>query len=216
MKKSMSKAGVMVGGLVLVLCGTAVAQYPYPYQYGTRGHNGSVGVKLIGFFPNQDSDGLKDFSTGIGIGVDSRFNFGDYFALGVELDYTGVSSWSGTNYDTQTATYYSYTMDFSNVALKLDALGRFPLNNIIPFLGVGLVYNSSAFDTSTGQGYYGYGSVTAYGLGLEAVVGSDFVVGGNGAVTAELSVPIDQYSVFPGSTVNVGGYEVMAGYRFLF
>ncbi len=200
------KAGMMAGVTVLVLCGTAFAQYPY--SAGVQ--SGSVGVKLIGFLPNSDSDGLKGFSTGIGVGVDSRFDFWNYFALGVELDYIGVSSASEAYYDQATNAYYSYTEDFGGLALKLDALGTIPLNNITPFFGLGLVYNNSTFNDTY------YGSTSGVGIGLELVGGADFLMAGNGGITLEISVPINQYSDFDGVSVNVGGIEVMVGYRFLF
>ena len=44
-----------------------------------KGH-WSIAPKLIAFFPNSDSNGLNNYSTGVGIGVDGRYNFLDYFA----------------------------------------------------------------------------------------------------------------------------------------
>jgi hypothetical protein len=168
-------------------------------------HVWSIAPKLIVFFPNSSNPGLNNYGPGIGIGVDGRYNFIKYFAVAGELDYIGASS----------ATINGATASFSNFAVKVDALGTIPLNRITPFFGLGLVYNNPSVSFS-GGGYSN--SLSGSGIGLELVGGADFLVTKRGAVTAEISIPISQGATFNGSstTVDVGVYELMAGYRFLF
>ena len=107
--------------------------------------------------------------------------------------------------------------NFSDLAIKIDALGTIPLGKITPFFGLGLVYNNPSISVSGGGSSASY---SGSGVGLEIVGGADFVVTENGAITAEISIPISQTATFSvnGSNTNdnVGGYELMAGYRFFF
>ncbi|MCL4479555.1 MAG: porin family protein [Deltaproteobacteria bacterium] len=165
----------------------------------------SVAPKLIIFFPNGSNPGLNNFGPGVGVGVDGRYNFMKYFAVSAELDYLGVSS----------ANINGATENFSNFAIKVDALGTIPLGKITPFFGLGPVYNSPSISVSGG----GYStSISGSGIGLEIVGGADFLVTHNGAVTVEISLPISESATFNGSStsVDVGSYELMGGYRFLF
>lgn len=170
----------------------------------------SVAPKLIVFDPNSNTPGLNNFGPGAGIGVDGRYNFIKYFAVAGELDYLGLSS----------ASIGGYTEDYSDIAIKVEALGTIPLNKITPFFGLGLVYNSASISVSGSSGGYSAStSASGSGIGLELIGGADFMVTHNGAVTAEISIPISQSaSGFNGSSTNVdvGSYEIMAGYRFLF
>jgi Outer membrane protein beta-barrel domain len=184
--------------------------------------NGSIAVKLFSFFPNGNSNGLQDFSTGLGVGVDGRINFGDFFALAGELDYIGVSSASQT-YDVYDA-YGNYlgssteTAYFNNLVLKVDALVTLPAGMITPFAGIGLVDNNPTLTyTGSDNGYGASASTSGSGIGLEILAGADFMVAGDGAVTAEISLPVNQTANFGdlGSNVDVGGIEIMVGYRFI-
>ncbi len=194
----------------LIMLGFAVSSQA-GYAGGSRqtmesgGNVWSIAPKLIVFFPNSSNPGLNNYGPGIGIGVDGRYNFIKYFAVAGELDYIGASS----------ATINGSTASFSNFAVKVDALGTIPLNRITPFFGLGLVYNNPSVSFS-GGGYSN--SLSGSGIGLELVGGADFLVTKRGAVTAEISIPISQSATFNGSSTNVdvGVYELMAGYRFLF
>ena len=198
----------VVASLIILACAvTSQAGYVGSSSQTWQGREPvwSVAPKLIVFFPNSSVPGLNNFGPGVGIGVDGRYNFIKYFALAGELDYIGASS----------ATIGGSTENFSNFAIKVDALGTIPLNRITPFFGLGLVYNNPSVSVSGG----GYSkSLSGSGIGLELVGGADFVVTKNGAVTAQISIPISQGATFNGSstTVDVGVYELMAGYRFLF
>ena len=167
----------------------------------------SVAPKLIGFIPNNSDVGLNNFSTGFGIGVDARYNVIKYFAVAPELDYIGISS----------HTTDGVTANFSTFAIKVDALGMYPVGIFTPFLGLGLVYNiNSEIDLSGGglpSGEYTNGS----GLGYEFVIGSDFKVTHKGAIAVEISIPMSQLislNQVSNTNVNVGGYELLVGYRF--
>ncbi len=203
----------VVASLIILACAvTSQAGYVGSSSQTWQGREPvwSVAPKLIAFFPNSDSNGLNNYSTGVGIGVDGRYNFLDYFALAAELDYIGVSSATNVRYGPT-----SVNANFSDLAIKIDALGTIPLGKITPFFGLGLVYNNPSVSVSGG----GYSkSLSGSGIGLELVGGADFVVTKNGAVTAQISIPISQGATFNGSstTVDVGVYELMAGYRFLF
>jgi hypothetical protein len=175
------------------------------YQTKSEEYSWSVAPKLIVFFPNSSDPGLHNFSPGIGVGIDGRYNFIEYFALSGELDYIGLSSYSESG----------ITAHFSNFAIKVDALCTIPLNNVIPFFGLGLVYNFPSVSASA-NGYSS--SESGNGIGLELVGGIDFAITNNGAFTAGISIPISQNATFNGGSTNVdvGVYEIMAGYRFLF
>jgi hypothetical protein len=175
------------------------------YQTGSEEYRWSVAPKFIVFFPNSSDPGLINFGPGVGVGVDGRYNFIKYFAVAGELDYIGLSTYN-TN---------GVTINYSDFAIKADALGTIPLNRITPFFGLGLVYNSPTVSASA-NGYSS--SENGSGVGLELVGGADFMVRNNGAVTVEISIPISQSATFNGSSTNVdvGVYELMAGYRFLF
>lgn len=193
---------------------TVLAQY----GNGNSEVGGSVAVKFFSFFPNSNSNGLKDFSPGLGVGVDGRVNFGDYFALAGELDYIGVSSASQTYDVYNNAGSYLYssteTVYYNNVVLKLDALVTIPAGMITPFVGVGLVYNNPTF---TYNGYGASANTSGSGVGFEVVGGADFMVAQNGGITAEISIPVNQTAYFSdiGSNIDVGGVEIMVGYRFI-
>ncbi len=90
-----------------------------------------------------------------------------------------------------------------------------PLGIIRIFLGPGIVYNNPSVSISGGGSST---TLSTSGYGWEIVGGVDIGVTENGAITAEISFPIDQNVTFSGNsaTVNVGGYELMAGYRFFF
>ncbi|MCL4558239.1 MAG: porin family protein [Deltaproteobacteria bacterium] len=205
----MKRIGMAVAASLLILGFAVTSRAGYSgrsdetWQGG--GHVWSVAPKLIVFFPNSSNPGLNNYGPGVGIGVDGRYNFIKYFAVAGELDYIGASS----------ATINGATANFSNFAVKVDALGTIPLNRITPFFGLGLVYNNPSVSVS-GGGYSN--SLSGSGIGLELVGGADFIVTKNGAVTAQISIPISQGATFNGSstTVDVGVYELMAGYRFLF
>ena len=206
---SMTVSLIMISLTVRVYAGYYGGSYGHRnYNYSwTRGqeYNWSVAPKLIVFIPNSSNPGLNNFGPGVGIGVDGRYNFIKYFAVAGELDYIGLSSDTNNN----------FTADFSNFAIKIDALGTIPLNRITPFFGLGLVYNSPSISFS-GGGYSN--SINGSGIGLELVGGADFIVTNHGAVTVEISLPISQNATLNGSSTNVdvGVYEIMAGYRFLF
>ncbi len=172
----------------------------------------SIAPKLIAFFPNSDSNGLNNYSTGVGIGVDARYNFLAFFALAAELDYIGASNATGIHYGSTSATVNG---NYSNFAVKIDALLTIPLGIIRIFLGPGIVYNNPSVSISGGGSST---TLSTSGYGWEIVGGVDIGVTENGAITAEISFPIDQNVTFSGNsaTVNVGGYELMAGYRFFF
>ncbi len=214
----MRKAGVLFGiimGAGILFPSIAFGQY----RNGGIDGGGSMAVKLLSFFPNGNTNGLKGFSPGLGVGFDGRINFGNYFALAGELDYIGVSSANQT-YDVDDAYgHYLYTSTetayFNNIELKIDALVTIPLYNVTPFFGAGIVYNNS---TITYSSDFGPSSTSGEGIGLEIVAGADFMVAENGAITIEVSVPIDQTVNFDGisPSIDVGGVEVMAGYRFIF
>jgi hypothetical protein len=196
-----------------------LAQYRMDNTMG----NGSIGLKFFGFYPNSNSNGLKDFSPGLGFGIDGRVNFGPYFALAGEFDYIGVSSASQT-YDVYNS-YGNYigsateTAYFNNIALKLDALLTIPLRGIEPFAGIGIVGNYPTFTFSGSSGGYGASTSTSgSGVGMEIVGGVDFMVGQSGALELGLSFPINQIAYFSdiGTNIDVGGGEIMVGYRFIF
>ena len=172
----------------------------------------SIAPKLIAFFPNSDSNGLNNYSTGVGIGADARFNFLAFFALAAELDYIGASNATGIHYGSTSATVNG---NFSNFAIKIDALLTIPIGIVKLFLGPGLVYNNPSVSVSGGGSST---TLSSSGYGWEIVGGADFFVAENGAITAEISFPLSQDVTFSGNsaTVNVGGYELMAGYRFFF
>ena len=205
----MKRIGMAVAASLLILGFAVTSRAGYSGSsnetWQGSGHAWSVAPKLIVFFPNSSNPGLNNYGPGVGIGVDGRYNFIKYFALAGELDYIGASS----------ATINGATANFSNFAVKVDALGTIPLNRITPFFGLGLVYNNPSVSVS-GGGYSN--SLSGSGIGLELVGGADFLVTKNGAVTAQISIPISQGATFNGSstTVDVGVYELMAGYRFLF
>lgn len=100
----------------------------------------SIAPKLIAFFPNSDSNGLNNYSTGIGIGVDARYNFLEFFALAAELDYIGASNATGIHYGSTSATVNG---NFSNFAIKIDALLTIPVGVVKIFVGPGVVYNET-------------------------------------------------------------------------
>ena len=206
---SMAVAIIMIGLTVRAYAGYHSGEYGnrnnnYSWRRGQE-YNWSVAPKFIVFIPNSSDPGLNNFGPGVGVGVDGRYNFIKYFAVAGELDYIGLSTYS-TN---------GATINYSNFAIKADALGTIPLNRITPFFGLGLVYNSPSISAS-GNG--SSGSINGSGIGLELVGGADFIVTNHGAVTAEISLPISQNATFSGSSTNVdvGVYEIMAGYRFLF
>ncbi len=225
----MIKKKTMSGKLSVVFMFILAAGFLFPsaamarYGYSSSAASGSVGVKLFSFFPNSNSNGLRDFSPGLGVGIDGRVNFGDFFALAGEFDYIGVSSASQT-YDVYDS-YGNYigsateTAYFNNLVFKVDALLTIPAGVITPFVGLGLVDNNPSF-TFSGQsnGYSASSSTSGSGVGMEIVGGADFMAGFNGAVTAEISIPVDQTAYFSdiGSNIDVGGVEIMVGYRFLF
>lgn len=177
----------------------------YSYPTKRQDYSWSVAPKFIIFEPNSSNPGLNNFGPGVGVGVDGRYNFIPYFAVAGQLEYIGLSTYSNSG----------VTINYSNFAVKVDALGTIPLNRITPFFGLGLVYNNPSISAS-GGGYSS--SISGSGIGLELVGGADFIVTSHGAVTVELSIPISQNATFNGSSTNVdvGVYEIMGGYRFLF
>ena len=188
------------------------------YWSGNPEGNGSVAVKFFSFFPNSNSNGLKDFSPGLGLGVDGRINFGDYFALAGEMDYIGVSSASQSYYDSYGNYVGSDTAYFEDVAFKLDALVTLPAGIVIPFAGLGMVANYPTFTFSGySSGYSASANTSGSGVGMEIVGGADFMAGYNGAVTAQISIPVSQTAYFSdlGTNIDVGGFELMVGYRFI-
>ncbi len=192
------------------------------YWSGNPEGNGSVAVKFFSFFPNSNSNGLRDFSPGLGLGVDGRVNFGDYFALAGELDYIGVSSASQTYnvYDSY-GNYVGSASDtayFDDVAFKLDALVTLPAGIVVPFAGIGMVANYPTFTFSGySSGYSASANTSGSGVGMEIVGGADFMAGYNGAITAQISIPVSQTAYFSdlGTNIDVGGFELMVGYRFI-
>ena len=208
---------------VFVLALGLLSPAPASAQYwsGNPEGNGSIAVKFFSFFPNSNSNGLKDFSPGLGLGVDGRVNFGNYFALAGELDYIGVSSASQTYYAYDAYGNYVAATDtayFNDMAFKLDALVTLPAGIVIPFAGIGMVANYPTFTFSGySSGYSGSASTSGSGVGMEIVGGADFMAGYNGAVTAQISIPVSQTAYFSdlGTNIDVGGFEIMVGYRFI-
>ena len=210
------KKAIFLMAVTIIMIGLTVRAYAgyHSGEYGNRNnnyswrrgqeYNWSVAPKFIIFFPNSSNPGLNNFSPGVGVGVDGRYNFIKYFAVAGELDYIGLSTYN-TN---------GVTINYSDFAIKADALGTIPLNRITPFFGLGFVYNNPSI---TYSGAYS-NSWSGSGIGLELVGGADFIVTNHGAVTAEISLPISQNATFNGSSTSddVGVYEIMAGYRFLF
>jgi len=199
----------------------------------TRGwEKGSLAPKFLIFVPNSDEEGMKDFSTGIGLGIDGRFNIAKHFAIGAELNYIGFSTYEGTYsyYDEYMDEYYDMDLKatFSTIAIKFNALATFPINKFTPFAGFGLVYNSATLDMEVSmEDPYTYElmtveeSASGSGLGFQVVGGFDYHFSNKGALTAEISIPISQEIDFEVQgesfgTWNVGGYELVVGYRFLF
>lgn len=224
----MIKQKTIIRNITVVLVVVLAFGFMFPaaasaqYWSGNPEGNGSLAVKFYSFFPNSNSNGLKDFSPGLGVGVDGRVNFGNYFALAGELDYTGVSSASQT-YNVYDA-YGNYvgsatdTAYFNDVAFKLDALVTLPAGSVIPFAGIGMVANYPTFTFSGySSGYSGSASTSGSGIGMEIVGGADFLTGGSGAITAQISIPVNQTAYFSdlGTNIDVGGFEIMVGYRFI-
>ena len=212
----------VVSMFVLALGLLSPAPASAQYWSGNPEGNGSIAVKFFSFFPNSNSNGLKDFSPGLGLGVDGRVNFGNYFALAGELDYIGVSSASQTyNVYDASGTYIGSATDtayFNDMAFKLDALVTLPAGIVIPFAGIGMVANYPTFTFSgNGGGYSGSASTSGSGVGMEIVGGADFLAGYNGAITAQISIPVSQTAYFSdlGTNIDVGGFEIMVGYRFI-
>lgn len=199
----------------------------------TRGwEKGSLAPKFIGFIPNSDEEGLKDFSPGAGIGIDGRFNIAKNFAIGAELAYIGYSNFDGTYsyYDEYLMEWYDVSLKatFSTIVFELNALATFPTGKFTPFVGFGLVYNSATIDMELSEeDPYTYELITyeesasGSGAGFQVVGGFDYHFSNKGALTVEISIPISQEidvemeGVSLG-TWNIGGYELVAGYRFLF
>ena len=212
----------VVSMFVLALGLLSPAPASAQYWSGNPEGNGSIAVKFFSFFPNSNSNGLKDFSPGLGLGVDGRVNFGNYFALAGELDYIGVSSASQTYnvYDSY-GNYVGSASDtayFNDMAFKLDALVTLPAGVVIPFAGLGMVANYPTFTFSGySSGYSASANTSGSGVGMEIVGGADFMAGYNGAVTAQISIPVSQTAYFSdlGTNIDVGGFEIMVGYRFI-
>lgn len=218
------KAGMSrTAGILFVIVLAAGCMLPSSaLAYGgeiVAGYGGSVAAKLFTFFPNASTNGLKDFSTGLGVGVDARADLGNYFALAGEFDYIGLSTASQV-YDVYDA-YGNYlystteTVYYTDVALKLDALVTLPLYRVTPFFGAGLVYNTPTLVYSSDNS-----SISGSGIGMELVGGADLMLPGKSAITVELSIPVSQIANFDiggvSQNVDVGGVEIMVGYRLLF
>ena len=56
-----------------------------------------------------------------------------------------------------------------------------------------------------------------YGVIMESVRIAGFLAGYNGAITAQISIPVSQTAYFSdlGTNIDVGGFEIMVGYRFI-
>jgi hypothetical protein len=93
------------------------------------------------FFPNDDYEGLKHFSTGFGGGVEARFNVVSTTTLGVyvgpEMDYIGFSKYSQTY--RYSDGYNIYTMEdkekFSTQKVKGNFLFSVPIQKFSIFFG---------------------------------------------------------------------------------
>lgn len=183
---------------------------------------GSIAPKFIVFFPNNDSDGMKGFGTGLGAGVEGRFTIvnteGIGIQIGPEIDYIGLSTYKETIYDPY---YGSATLkgEFSTIKARGNFILLAPVRNVSFFFGGGLVYNSATFTFSNS------GSITVSGSGLGGqILGGLDVLLGRGAMTVEITIPLAQKHKFeysgPGGTlsvdVNIGGIELNIGYRFYF
>jgi len=189
---------------------------------------GSVAPKFIVFFPNDDYEGLKIFSTGFGGGVEARFNVMSTPTLGVyvgpEIDYIDFSTYSETYYDGYDT--YEDKESFSTFKIKGNFLIAVPLQNVSFFFGGGLVYNQSTIDVELTIPEMGSFSLTASGSGIGAqmLCGIDLLLGKRGALSFELTIPLwqsqDMEVSLMGQTgsvhMNIGGTELTAGYRFYF
>jgi len=189
---------------------------------------GSVAPKFIVFFPNDDYEGLKNFSTGFGGGVEARFNIVSTTTMGIyvgpELDYIDFSTMSQTYSDVDFT--YEDKEKFTTIKIKGNFLLVVPLQKISFFFGGGLVYNQSTIDVELTIPEMGSFSLTASGSGIGAqmLCGIDLLLGNRGALSFELTIPLSQsqdmklsYMVESDSlNMNVGGTELNVGYRFYF
>jgi len=190
---------------------------------------GSVAPKFILFFPNDDTSGLKDFSTGFGGGVEARFNVMSSTTLGIyvgpEIEYIDFSTYKETYSDIDFT--YESKVTFSTYKIKANFLLVVPLQKISFFFGGGIVYNQSTMDWEITIPGYGSTSLTLSGSGIggQMLCGIDLLLGERGALSFEFTIPLSQSQDMEASymgeslsleDMNVGGTELNVGYRFYF